>query len=390
MAVFSDLPNELIMHIWSYVIEPESVESFALVSKRVYGLATLFLREHARLKQKYSAIYCPDFRMYNGAAILLERMLLNPRIALYINDFRIEEWASCWEERYDSSLNSYPKVTLDLFREAIRSSPLVAPSEAGEWVKIIKKGDEDPILALIIMQIRKLTRFELKKSFYKSDHFIVETLGRIAQSLEAAIHPGPSIAGSEINSPSRFSNLSDLKLKFSKITLGQLSRLLRGTRKLRFFSFIGGTGCSIESFQICNELLASSQHSLAKLNLRTNLHGIAEGETSYMGEITRFEKLAALETDFSLMLGHKDEACSVLADVLPISIERVTLYSTEIITSKTLSEVVLHMVESEMDSLPNLRALKFDLINGPRLVNSKLFTELEQKSRDVGVLLSFA
>ncbi len=39
MANFSKLPNELIIQIWGYVIDPDDVENFALVSKCIYGLA---------------------------------------------------------------------------------------------------------------------------------------------------------------------------------------------------------------------------------------------------------------------------------------------------------------------------------------------------------------
>lgn len=57
MAIFSDLANELIIGIWEYVLDPEDVESFALVSKRIYGLSSPFLLEHARLKRQFSEIH---------------------------------------------------------------------------------------------------------------------------------------------------------------------------------------------------------------------------------------------------------------------------------------------------------------------------------------------
>ena len=367
MAVFSDLPNELVMHIWSYVIEPESVERFALVSKNIYGLAAPFLREHARLKRKYSRLHYSH--KSQRAADLLRSMLLNPRAALYINEIRIVDWAEHWEEQYQKPLLPYSRGTMKLFKDVVLSSSLIPPSEVGNWVKIIKEGDEAPILALIIMQTTKLTTFELDPSYAWSDYFVNEALGRVG-SLQ----------------PSRFCNISDLSFYFSEIDLGQLSGLLRGPRELKSFTFFGDHSSVIQPFQICSQLLASSQHSLQKLNLQTDQH-LDNGKMSYMGDITCFTKLTALETDFFLLLGSVDSTCRKLADVVPISIERVTLNSTEAIPSETIKEVVSEMVKSKTDRLRNLKALAFKF-DGREWVDPEQFTDLEKKSVDVGVLLS--
>ena len=73
MAIFSDLPNELVLCIWGYVIEPDDVESFALVSKRIYSLSSQFMNEHASLKRQYSKIWI-SYRQGNyEPADLLEK-----------------------------------------------------------------------------------------------------------------------------------------------------------------------------------------------------------------------------------------------------------------------------------------------------------------------------
>lgn len=392
MAVFSDLPNELIIIIWGYVIEPESVESFALVSKRVHGLAAPFVREHAILNLRYSQIWHSMARW--RAADLLETILLNPRISLYMNEFRIVDWATRREEQYNSPLEPYPGGTMRNFEDAVRSSPFIPHSEVEQWIKAIKEGDESPVLALILMQFGKLKVFEILKSSHRSDQFILETLDRMAQS-PAAIHPRPSMVGSEFNTsnqvdfsqPSSCSEMGCLKLFLSDIDLEQLSRLLRGTRGLNSFSFIGNANCSIEPSQICNELLASSQHSLVELRLET-LYGLSKASTSYMGDITRFEKLAVLETHFDLLFCHKDETCHGLADVLPMSIERITLSSIAAMCSKVLKEVVLQMVKSKTNRLPNLTALEFKWLEENQWCHPELLIELKEKSAEVGVLLS--
>ena len=45
-TAFSSLPTELITLIWSQVLEPKDVESFAVVSKRILAFACIFIEEH--------------------------------------------------------------------------------------------------------------------------------------------------------------------------------------------------------------------------------------------------------------------------------------------------------------------------------------------------------
>ena len=402
MAVFSDLPNELVIHIWSYVIEPESVERFALVSKRVYGLATPFLREHERLKQQYSRISHSNAR--SRAADLLETLLLNPRIAHYIHEFRIGQLARLRKDQYQSPLQSYFSSTIKIFETAVRCSSLIFPLEREEWVESIKDGDEAPLIALMIMQTAKVTKFELEGHSYHP-HFIVETLGRITQSSEAAIHPGPSTARSEIacrdyfgySRPPSLSKVSDLGFYLVSIEARHLFRLLQGIRKLKSFSLIDdGLFTTIEPSQICDELLASSQHSLQKLCLRTEddilddieIDNRADPWANCMGDITRFKSLTALETDFVRLCGCSETKCSRLADRLPISIEDVILVSTEVIPSNTLRDMVLQMVECKTVRLPKLKALTFESRLGGKWGNKDPIKELKKKCEDVGVVLS--
>ena len=394
MAVFSDLPNELIMIIWGYVIEPESVERFALVSKGIHGLAAPFLREHARLKQQYSGICYPDSSKHGGAAFLLERMLLNPRIALYIKELEIDEWASCWDARRNRHTSPYPTHTMDTFKDAIRHCFLVSPTEAGSWVADIEAGDEEPILALIIKQLTRLTKLGLWFLELQKPSRFLEALCQTTGSPEASISPGLSTIGSEIKGnnqvaftrPSICSHISDLSFETCDIGLRGFSRLLRSTRELKSFAIFGSINSTIKPFHLFNELLASSRHSLQRLSLQ-NVVMLDEPEARSMGNITQFESLTVLNIDFVLLLGSIDKNCRRLADVVPISVEMVTLYSKEVMSSETLEEVVLQMVKSKTDRLPNLLVLTFDLYAW-KVRSSELFFELTQKSMDVGVFLS--
>ena len=52
MTGFTDFPNELIVEVWRQVLDPKSVENFALISKRIYALGGNFIKEHNELKSQ--------------------------------------------------------------------------------------------------------------------------------------------------------------------------------------------------------------------------------------------------------------------------------------------------------------------------------------------------
>ena len=87
MAIFADLSPELIMGIWDCVINPDDIESFALVSKNIYSLGARDLKEHKYLKELYSVVRCDESG--RRPAMEVEILLLHPRIALYVREISI-------------------------------------------------------------------------------------------------------------------------------------------------------------------------------------------------------------------------------------------------------------------------------------------------------------
>lgn len=179
MAMFSDLPNELIIGIWGFVIEPDDVESFALVSKRIYGLSSQFVDEHVSLKQQYSKI-CFSYRKRNyGPADLLEKILLDTRIAFYISSLEIDQMRPQLEEQ--TTRQAYCKDTMALFEGVVRASPLITGSEVEDWITDVRKGYEYPIIALVIMRLTKIKEFDLWESKRDEGRYLLRTLERITQ-----------------------------------------------------------------------------------------------------------------------------------------------------------------------------------------------------------------
>ena len=185
MANFYDLPDDLVIDIWGYMYEPEDVESFALVSKGIYSLSTPFLREHNRLKRQFSKVCVERYRTAETSipSELLEEILLNPRIALYIRELRIRSFSCCLTTA-DAPFLSYPKDTLAAFTDAIQHSPLIKASKREHWIREVIKGNDGRILGLVVMRLTKLQKLEVRGYDSDCDHCLLETLARMEESAE--------------------------------------------------------------------------------------------------------------------------------------------------------------------------------------------------------------
>lgn len=167
-AAFSSIPNELILQIWSHVLEPKDVERFALVSKKILALAPL--QEHHRLKDQFSTLHFEDENDRRGSppANFLADILINPRPALYVNKIWIKYWKIQWDHLPNVSSNMvtdhhlpYSQNSMQLFEEAVKTSAFIPEPEIAEWISELHQGDERNILALIISLLPNLKSFEV-------------------------------------------------------------------------------------------------------------------------------------------------------------------------------------------------------------------------------------
>ena len=413
MAVFSDLPNELIINIWGYVVEPQSVENFALVSKRVYELATPFVEEHQRLRQQYPKILDLETGKHGRAADLLGVLPLNPRVALYINElqFRVGEdiWEDYWEDQDEPIQNqSYAGTTMDIFEEEIWSLSLIDRFEAEYWVKMLRSWHEGPLLTLILIRLTELKKFVIYPC-YNSDRSLEMVVGVWLRSLERLAHPRRSTSESESHPDNgallqlkEFSQISDLMIKHCDIPCGTILQLLRSTKKLKRFNFYGKLGSSVHLHQICSGLLECSRQSLQSLCLRVDDQIVLGKNRSLIRDaISRFEILLELEIDIIFLLDNRDDDCKTLIDMLPISIKTVSLSSIEMVAHETVRGTILQMIKRKVAHLPNLKALTFELslylepqddtpapVTRTELRDQEPFADLSRKSAEVGVFLS--
>lgn len=190
MASFSDLPNELVAMVWGHVLDPDAIESFALISKNVYALGSSYIREHNELKREFSSISVSEEDADTRVGHALEGMLLNPRAALYVRRIYIDGWRSEWDR---CSIFTWPALkfrphidfgsgwSTDLFEAAVETSPFVPGSELEDWLDDLESGDEGTIIALMIMRLPNLRSFELSR-VSRDPSRIPDVVRRIAAS----------------------------------------------------------------------------------------------------------------------------------------------------------------------------------------------------------------
>lgn len=189
MARFSDLPNELVITVWHHVLDPEAIESFALVSKKVYALGSSFIAEHNELKREFSCVAHSTHDIITGIitrpADTLKELLLRPRTALYVRNVFIDDWRSYWIKRRNPEFTcehaEYPEQDMELFRQAIKDSPLILEDEITDWVENLENGDEEVIFSLfftLIPNVHSLNLFRMGSEGLR----LSNTIQRIAGS----------------------------------------------------------------------------------------------------------------------------------------------------------------------------------------------------------------
>lgn len=177
MAGFFALPNEMVLKIWDHIWAPADIESFALVSKRVYSLAFKSLAEHRRLKAEYSTlcisdpIECHKTRsVCNGLYSFFKDVLSRPRISLYVKYLNIDGFHIEWDRvNADDSQNPehqkllhlpYSHDTLGLCRTALSSA--ILPDKLIEWMRALESGDEIPIVFVVLTLCPNINLIKIK------------------------------------------------------------------------------------------------------------------------------------------------------------------------------------------------------------------------------------
>lgn len=144
------LPNEITCIILSYS-EPEDCEALART-------AQLFASIWKQIKMRMLYGH-PRLIKFGDATELLEAMLRNPSVALYIKELTIDKisaWEMLPEDNESYELIACGNSRLKLFESAVRASSLVTDDAVEQEMSYIKWADEPLILALIVQRLTHL------------------------------------------------------------------------------------------------------------------------------------------------------------------------------------------------------------------------------------------
>ena len=446
MTGFTDFPNELIVEVWRQVVDPKSVENFALTNKTIYALGGDFIEEHNELNFKSSSINHYQNRLgLDCPAESLKTWLHNPRAALYIRTVSIHGWRSEWEypdNNEQARHRSYSEDTMDLFRHSIKNSPLNLGDGNVSWLNSLEAGNEGALFSLILTMFPNMQSLNLDH-VYSADTRLLDTVKCIAESrdtevlsrlTEVQLLPGDIIKGCEKFEWVRtFATVSSVKAieawdigpdcdccnpdypnddcisdrcgphdnydccqrallpKASAVTHLTFINCVLNTKKL--LGFLEGLQ-GLQSFkyhsprefpepvEMVHALLANAKHTLRNLRLRSG--GVTMRHAVTLAD---FDVMEELEIGYDLLLDHR--GTNKVADMLPRSIKNIHL--SRLYTNyhyDTVKDDVLEMTLDNTERLPNLKKLKIELdeIN-LRLVEKVL--PICRKCTDVGVELIF-
>ena len=186
MAKFSDLPNELVVEIWSHILQPKDIENFALASKTIRTLAGKILVNHQKLTRELSTFDIASSKSRFSAAGLLKEFITKASFEIYTKTVIIPELFAGWaseevvntlktfdpeiEEALQYRHTPYAEEDMELFKQAIGRAKQffdfkdLAQCQCFQSAKyqikrlrgIMEEGSEVPIIVLLLLLFTNL------------------------------------------------------------------------------------------------------------------------------------------------------------------------------------------------------------------------------------------
>lgn len=409
MASFNNLPNELVLEIIRLLF-PEDLESFSSTCRLVHELAIKFLDEHRKLKKEYRNWVTDPFESYRCLFVLLREILENPRIALYVEGLKIQELYEGWESGAEAVSESKIEVELDSglteasqkavsrddelakFRKAIQECDYLSAEDVEDWWEVLKNGYDDVVLALLVTVLPNFKRLDIQFDPYFADRFL-ETIQRISTDsstsnsstplsrLEVTMeqcyafidfrYPWPFFAlpwmrfvagicidhSEMITLPERCTNVIQMNwVQPFDLTPEKTKNLFGIFKALQVFRLLPELTTNCDVVTIRDSLILYAKHTLTELSLY-----IDDLDYEYevdIGDLRAFEVLRKVEISANSLLGGRESSRRTLAEVLPTSIEDVTIQDY-MLPRQEYRSLVFDLLSVKNHSLPNMKRLSF-------------------------------
>ena len=422
MSRFQGLSNELVLGILEEVF-PDDIESISLASKKIYRLATPRLEEHHRLRKQYTNFENMVERKPNNwhdpgglFADLLCKIMTDTRVGHYVKKIDLDLWNigpkdgwkpdAVFEKQASASrtrLQHDSRTYMEIIEEAVRSNEIIPPEEVDDWLQKIRSGNEDPLVALLLLHAPKLETLKFINPYRQLDSLcLLKMVQRIVaqdstvelclshlKNVEIYFAEGwesldflkafmslPSLTSfrtkslfvdgrtHEANSAilPQISNVTDLSFRSGLLPGMVFSELLRGVKNLKSFAY---DFChlwrdedytpSFECFPLLNSLEANAGQTLERLKL-----GAEKIETTDIAPARAFRALRDIEIQTSRCFAVDEDKPANFAGFLPVSLERFAMHwykPTSTATVETLIKAVLGFIGESKAQLPHLRML---------------------------------
>lgn len=407
MVDFNNLPNELILQIIELLL-PEDLESFVSTCRLAYNLAWKSLREHRKLKREYRSWFTNPFESYNCLYVLLREILRNPRIALYVEELDVQDLFSDWpsESEAGSASNSDVEpgtgLTKDsqsrdderaMFRKAINECTYVSADDVEEWCDVLESGMDDAVLALLVTLLPKLKRLvvqfdpEIALLFLETIRGISTTSSTLSSSIplshltevtlehyDGSIDIGdlwpffafPSMRfvsgisvchNDMIPLPERSSDVIQVNwVQPWELTTEKTKNFFGIFKALQTFRFLPECSTEWDVQTIRDSLILYAKHTLKTLSLY--IDDLDDWYQVCIEGLRAFEVLKKIEINAILLLGDRGPFRKTLADVLPKSIEDVTIQDYGL-SRREYRSLVLDLLSVKHHCLPNVKRLSF-------------------------------
>ena len=413
MGTFSQFPNEMITEIWEYVSEPKDVENFALVSKRIYAMGAPFVDEHNKLKRNYSSSNILVFEGPDaGSSVwLLKKILLWPRVALYVTHLSTYQYWAGWAEppnsddddRIESSWSyfiDYSDDDIELFIEAIRRPDLVLQNEVEDWITAVKEGNDDPIVVLLLLLLpnlntmtlvvhsgfcrlaktlrrisetknspflRRLTTVNLEARVVSEDNFM--DWKWLSTSAALPLVQSLNVVRTGVDDENVFRNrqrlepgsstVKKLALAKSRNCPKSIFHLFENFKGLKTFTYSNeDEGAEpFEPYWMGNAIVTYAKHSIESLKITAERREYAKAKT--LGSFRDCKNLREMEINIHMLWGNFP--LRTLPDLFPMSIEKIHLHPGDLRYTQIPSSIVDVFVEAKSQLLPSLRVLIMEL-----------------------------
>ena len=417
MASFADLPDEILLEVWTYIC-PDDIENFALVDRKLHILGRKVMQKHQGLKKLYSLVSNQQRGSFISASRPTARSELlihmvtdianDARVASYVKELRMEDHSRTWGDGPshdgDAERKEATEANLDLLLDLMEQCPYVLASEARTWWMEMGLGSEDAMLGILLYllpnirtirfvpymfdflncfkMLNRLSEDPYSTSLSQLTELIVDCpepdgtadltlLSTFAKLPSMAIISAENIAEDadiggrpeerrQLFHP-QISNVKELSLVEANIPPKVLRDFLSMFTCLRSFTYKPYASSYDRSYTIhefdplCirNALADYTKDTLRHLEILS-----LKAESKYMGGVRNFKFLTTLVTNWSLLL--REESCrdSRLVDALPASIQTVSLLVNKRFDAQHEKGTIEHLAKAKPFQVPRMRTLR--------------------------------